>query len=74
MLALRMTLGVAFGILGVAGLLLPILPGWIFLLLGFLTLFPRNRFSEKSVDKIERRFPRIGRLLRRLGVGTQTAG
>lgn len=63
---LRMTLGAAFTVLGIAGLFLPILQGWLFLLLAFVMFFPRHRWSAKSVAAIDRRFPRIAALLRRI--------
>jgi len=62
---IRMTLGIAFTALGVAGLFLPILQGWFFLLLAFVMFFPRHRWSEKSVAAIDRRFPRFAAWLRR---------
>ena len=68
-LALRITLGVIFAILGVVGSLLPIMQGWIFFLLAVLVLFPQSKFAIKSLDKIERRMPRMVARLRRWGIG-----
>ena len=68
-LFLRITLGIVFAILGVIGSLLPIMQGWIFFLLSILVLFPQSRFAIKSLDKIERRMPRMVARLRRWGVG-----
>ena len=68
-LALRITLGIIFAILGVVGSLLPIMQGWIFFLLAVLVLFPQSKFAIKSLDKIERRMPRMVARLRRWGIG-----
>ncbi len=68
-LALRITLGIIFAILGVVGSLLPIMQGWIFFLLAILVLFPQSKFAIKSLDKIEKRMPRMVARLRRWGIG-----
>ena len=73
-LILRITLGIVFAILGVIGSLLPIMQGWIFFLLSVLVLFPQSRFAVKSLDKIERRMPRMVARLRRWGIGVPRAG
>ena len=72
-LALRITLGIIFAILGVIGSLLPIMQGWIFFLLSILVLFPQSRFAVKSLDKIEKRMPRMVARLRRWGIGVPRA-
>ena len=72
-LFLRITLGIIFAILGVIGSLLPIMQGWIFFLLAVLVLFPQSNFAVKSLDKIERRMPRMVARLRRWGVGVPRA-
>jgi hypothetical protein len=69
LLALRITLGIAFAILGVVGSLLPIMQGWIFFLLAALVLFPQSRFAVKACAKIEPRMPRLVRWLRNRGIG-----
>jgi uncharacterized protein len=71
MFLLRMTLGVIFIILGIAGSVLPILQGWIFFLMAFLVLFPRTSLAEKILQKAQPRLPRVVGYLRRLGIGTQ---
>lgn len=71
MLIIRLTLGIVFLLLGVVGSLLPILQGWIFFLLAFLTLFPQNRMSQKIMSKAEQKLPRVHKLLCRLGIGHQ---
>jgi hypothetical protein len=68
-LFIRITLGIVFAILGVIGSLLPIMQGWIFFLLAVLVLFPQSKFAIKSLDKIERRMPRLVARLRRWGIG-----
>jgi uncharacterized membrane protein YbaN (DUF454 family) len=72
-LFLRITLGIIFAILGVIGSLLPIMQGWIFFLLSILVLFPQSRFAIKSLDKIEKRMPRMVARLRRWGIGVPRA-
>jgi len=67
--ALRITLGIVFAILGVIGSLLPVLQGWLFFLLAILVLFPQSRFAVKALDKVETRMPRMVARLRRWGIG-----
>lgn len=69
LLFLRITLGILFAILGVIGAFLPVLQGWLFFLLAILVLFPKSRFAIKSLDKIEKRMPRMVSRLRRWGIG-----
>jgi len=69
-LFLRITLGIIFLILGVIGGFLPVLQGWIFILLAVLVLFPQSRFAVKACDKIEPKMPRMVAWLRRRGIGT----
>ena len=69
MLALRLTLAIIFTLVGLVGVILPVLQGWPFLILAFLMFFPRHRLAEKTLLKIETRAPRVARLIRRLGVG-----
>lgn len=67
--ALRIVLGIVFLILGIIGGFLPIMQGWIFILLAILVLFPQSRFAIKALDKIERKMPRMVAWLRRRGIG-----
>lgn len=69
MLFLRIALGVALLILGVIGGFIPILQGWVFILLGLLVLFPKAKLTEKVLHKAEPKVPRTVALLRRLGIG-----
>ena len=66
MLALRLTLAIVFTLIGLVGVILPVLQGWPFLILALLMFFPRHRLAEKTLLKIE---TRVARLMRRLGVG-----
>jgi hypothetical protein len=72
-LFLRITLGIVFAILGVIGSLLPIMQGWVFFLLAVLVLFPQSRFAVKSLDRIERKMPRLVARMRRWGIGVPRA-
>lgn len=69
MLALRITLGIVFAILGVIGSLLPVMQGWLFFLLAALVLFPQSNFAVKALDKVEPKMPRLVLWLRRHGIG-----
>ena len=71
MVVVRILLGIGLLILGVIGGVIPILQGWIFILLGLLVLFPRAKFTEKVLHKAEPKLPRVVRLLRRLGIGAE---
>ena len=68
-LVIRLVLGVCFLILGVVGVFLPVLQGWLFFLLAAMMFFPRHRHVEKVLAKADRKFPRMVRLLRRIGIG-----
>ncbi|HEY0371879.1 MAG TPA: hypothetical protein VGD79_07740 [Thermoanaerobaculia bacterium] len=72
-LLLRITLGIVFAILGVIGVFLPIMQGWVFFLLSALVLFPQSKFAIKSLDKIEKKMPRVVARLRRWGIGVPRA-
>jgi uncharacterized protein len=69
MIVIRISLGIVFLILGIIGGFVPIMQGWIFILLAFLMLFPRTRLAEKILKKATPKLPRTVRFLRRLGVG-----
>ena len=72
-LFLRITLGIVFAILGVIGSVLPIMQRWVFFLLSALVLFPQSKFAIKSLDKIEKKMPRLVARLRRWGIGVPRA-
>ena len=69
LVALRITLGIIFIILGIIGSLLPVMQGWLFFLLAALVLFPRSKFAVKACLKIEPKMPRLVAWLRRRGIG-----
>jgi len=65
-LAIRLTLAVISVVIGIAGLLLPILPGWLFFGIAALLLFPEAPLAQRVLEKIENRFPSTKRFLRYL--------
>lgn len=68
-LILRLTLAFIFLILGIAGCFLPILQGWLFLLIAAILFFPRHRKVESVLKKAGPRWPRLVGFLRWIGVG-----
>ena len=65
---IRIGLGVIFLILAIVGALVPVMQGWIFLLLALAMFFPAHPRVTKLIRKIEPRWPRFVRFLRKLGV------
>jgi uncharacterized protein YqgC (DUF456 family) len=63
-LAIRLILALICIIIGFAGLLLPILPGWLFFGIAALLLFPDAPLAQRTLKKIEDRFPSSRRLIR----------
>lgn len=61
---IRHVTGWGFLVLGVAGLFLPILQGWLFIGLGAVLLSPDVPFFRRLVEWIERRSPRLKRAIR----------
>lgn len=45
--------------IGLAGLVLPILPGWIFIAWGCVTLAPDVPFFDRLLDRVARRVPQL---------------
>ncbi len=70
---LRLTLAAIFALIGVAGLLLPVLPGWLFFVLAVLVAFPRSSFAERVLNASQRKMPRFSAWLRRRGLGKPVA-
>lgn len=70
---LRLILALVFAAIGVAGLLLPILPGWLFMVLAVLVAFPRSWASERVLKIAEPKMPRFTAWLRNNGYGTVRA-
>ena len=60
----RLILAAISIVLGIAGLLLPVLPGWLFFGIALLLLFPNTPFAQRMFTKIENRFPSMRRVLR----------
>jgi uncharacterized protein len=56
---LRYILGIAFLILGIVGLFLPILQGILFIMIGLLILAPNNRLIKKLLVWVRRKYPKI---------------
>ncbi|MDD5204505.1 MAG: PGPGW domain-containing protein [Desulfobacterales bacterium] len=70
---LRIALGILSLILGVAGLVLPILQGWLFLGIGLVLLSRDVPFFQKLSDRLEHRFPKLVRM-RKAAKGKFTRG
>ena len=56
---LRVGAGLFFFLLGIAGLVLPILQGVLFLIVSAILLAPYSRWVQKQLRRLERRFPSI---------------
>jgi uncharacterized membrane protein YbaN (DUF454 family) len=63
---IRISLGVTFIFLGIPSLILPVLPGWVFLALGLLLLSVDLPFFERLVKWLEKRVPWIKEPVERL--------
>lgn len=63
---MRVTLGSLLILLGLAGLVLPVLQGWLFLGLGTVVLSKDVSFFARVTDWIAKRFPRVGLTVHRL--------
>ena len=59
-----MALAIVSIVIGIAGLLLPVLPGWLFFGIAALLLFPEAPLAQKVILKIEAKFPRTHRFLK----------
>ena len=69
LLFIRISLGIVFLILAVIGAVLPILQGWLFLLLAWLMFFPQSKLAVKACDRLANRMPRLIGWLRDRGIG-----
>jgi len=69
LLTLRITIAAVSCLIGVAGLILPILPGWLFFLVAFAVLAPQHRHTKRMVAWIDRRAPRMAKAIRWMGMG-----
>jgi uncharacterized membrane protein YbaN (DUF454 family) len=55
-----LTLGYAFLGLGVLGMFLPILQGFLFLAIGLVILSRHAPWAQRLVDRLKRKYPRLG--------------
>ena len=62
---IRLLGGTMLVILGLAGIFLPILQGWLFLAMGFLLLSVDIPPVKRAVCWLENRYPRFGKVLER---------
>jgi uncharacterized membrane protein YbaN (DUF454 family) len=56
---LKLSLGTAFVVLGIAGLLLPFLQGILFLAIGFAILAQESQWARTRLEKLRRRYPQL---------------
>ncbi len=63
---IRIALGCIFLVLGLAGLVLPILQGWLFIGLAIITLSQDIRVLANFESKITSRFPKVGQVSERM--------
>jgi uncharacterized protein len=63
---LRITLGIIALVLGIAGLVLPILQGWFFIALAVIILSRDITFFARMEDRFASRFPRAKRIAERV--------
>lgn len=63
---IRITIGISLLMLGLAGLVLPVLQGWLFLGTGALVLSRDVPLFARIVNWVSYRFPRAGRAMRRV--------
>ncbi|GGE15026.1 hypothetical protein GCM10011571_15690 [Marinithermofilum abyssi] len=59
-------IGWVFIFLGILGLFLPVLQGFLFLILGLLILSKTTPWAKKLLDKLETRFPKVGKAMEKL--------
>lgn len=50
-------------LLGIAGLVLPVLQGWLFIIMGMLVLAPEVPFIDRLLKRLLHRFPRLEKKL-----------
>lgn len=62
-LIIRTLVATVFIGIGFAGLILPILPGWLFFGFAAMILFPEAEFARRTAAWLERRFPWTRRVL-----------
>lgn len=62
---LMLGLGYGFILLGVAGIVLPILPGWIFVFVGLVVLTKHAPWAGRLLEWFKRRHPKARELIDR---------
>ncbi|HEY0524455.1 MAG TPA: PGPGW domain-containing protein [Stellaceae bacterium] len=63
-----------FLVLGVIGLVLPVLQGWLFIAIGFVLLSREQEWARRALDRVCNRFPALGRHIQRAEHWTDRAG
>lgn len=63
----RQTVGWSLVACGIAGLVLPILPGWLLIGWGAITLAPDFPFIRRMLHHVERKVPRLKPLIHKMG-------
>lgn len=58
---LRLIFGWFFLVLGLLGLVLPILQGWLFIAIATILLAPDVPFFRRILNYVQKRFPKIAR-------------
>lgn len=61
----RQVIGWGFIALGMAGIILPVLPGWIFIALGVLLLADDIPVFRRLIEKVEHKWPQTRGTLRK---------
>ena len=62
----RQLVGIGLLFLGLAGLVLPILPGWVFIAWGVVTLAPDIPFFGRLLDRLAQRVPQLSAAIDRV--------
>lgn len=60
---LLQAVGYAFLVLGVIGLVLPILQGFLFLAIGMIILSKTAPWAERALERLRNRFPQAGAVI-----------
>jgi uncharacterized membrane protein YbaN (DUF454 family) len=58
-----LALGYGFLVLGVLGLVLPFLQGFLFIFIGLIVLSKHAPWAQRSLDHVRRRWPSMGKLI-----------
>lgn len=60
---LMLVLGYGFLFLGVLGLFLPFLQGFLFIFIGLIVLSKHAPWAQRSLDYVRRRWPAMGKMI-----------